>query len=277
MVTFAQLLNAQPSSLAEAAETWELRAKDMGRRAAEIEAEVLGLLTRWSGSASQAAIQKLNELVEKLTDAHTAMQHVSDILDPAGRAITAAQADLVGAVEYAHRSGSTVEDDGSVSWLDWNPLEWGKDRETAQHASDLIQDALRRANEADAEAAADLRVAQFVAQDKASVSALSMSDDPQVEKAVEGFHELLDEAGSFELDGNRDKLQEITNIIQCLSPTEREAFLAQLSDEDLRTLQQHTCGARRTCCGARTDCRIGNVSISNRPCCRRCPARASTG
>lgn len=129
-----------------------------------------------------------------------------------------------------------------MSWLDWNPLEWGKDREAAQHASDLIQDALRRANEADADAAADLRVAQFVAQDKASVSALSMSDDPQVEKAVEGFHELLDEAGSFELDGNRDELQEIADIIQGMSPTEREAFLAQLSDEDLRTLQQHMQG-----------------------------------
>jgi len=161
MVTFAQLRDAQPSSLAEAAETWTLRAKDMAQRAAEMESEVLGLLTRWSGPASQAATQKINWLVDKLTEARTAMQHVSDILDPACRAITAAQADLVSAVEYAHRGGLTVEDDGSVSWLDWNPLEWERDHEAAQHASDLIQDALRRANEADADAAADLRVAQL--------------------------------------------------------------------------------------------------------------------
>ena len=179
MVTFAQLPDAQPSSLAEAAETWTLHARDMGRRAAEMEAEVLGSLTRWSGPASQAAVQKLNRLVDKLAEAHAAMQRVSDILDPACRAITAAQADLGSAVEYAHRRGLTVEDDGSVSWLDWNPVEWAEDREAAQHASDLLQDALRRANEADADAAADLRVAQLVGQGKASLSALSRSDAPQ--------------------------------------------------------------------------------------------------
>ncbi|MGH8572037.1 MAG: hypothetical protein ACREX8_05610 [Gammaproteobacteria bacterium] len=79
------------------------------------------------------------------------MQHVSDILGAAGMAITRAHADLLSAIEYAHRKGLTVEDDGSVSWLDWNPLEWAADREAAQHAADLIDDALRRANEADGE------------------------------------------------------------------------------------------------------------------------------
>ena len=81
-----------------------------------------------------------------------------------------------------------------------------------------------------------------VGQGKASMSALSRSDDPQVEKAVDRVHELLDEAGSFELNGNRDELQEIAHIVHGLSPTEREALLAQLSDEDLRTLQQHMQG-----------------------------------
>ena len=86
MVTFAQLRDAQPSSLAEAAETWTLRAKDMAQRAAEMESEVLGLLTRWSGPASQAATQKINWLVDKLTEARTAMQtcRISSTL-PAGR------------------------------------------------------------------------------------------------------------------------------------------------------------------------------------------------
>jgi len=59
---------------------------------------------------------------------------------------------------------------------------------------------------------------------------------------VDRVHELLDEAGSFELNGNRDELQEIAHIVHGLSPTEREALLAQLSDEDLRTLQQHMQG-----------------------------------
>ncbi|MGH3924970.1 MAG: hypothetical protein ACRDTT_19265, partial [Pseudonocardiaceae bacterium] len=105
----------------------------------------------WSGPAARAATGKLNHLIGELTEARTAMQHVSDILGAAGMAITRAHADLLSAIEYAHRKGLTVEDDGSVSWLDWNPLEWAADHEAAQHAADLIDDALRRANEADGE------------------------------------------------------------------------------------------------------------------------------
>ncbi len=62
---------------------------------------------------------------------------------------------------------------------------------------------------------------------------------PQMESAVARFRELLDKAGSFELDGNRNELREIAEIIQGLSPAEREAFLVQLSDEDLRTWRQY--------------------------------------
>ncbi len=200
---------------------------------------MLGRFTRWSGPASQAATRRLNRLIEQLTEARKAVQQVSDILDRGCTAITSAQADLFSAIEYAHRSGLTVHDDGSVSWLDWNPLEWGQDRAAAQQAADGIEDALRRATEADADAAADLRVARLVGQDEASLQALSMSDDPQVEGAVERFDELLDKAGSFELDGNRDELQQMADVIRGLSPAEREAFLAQLSDEDLRTLRGH--------------------------------------
>lgn len=242
MVTFAQLRAARPDVLADAAEAWEQRARATGRRAVELQAEVLDGLTRWSGPAARAATAKLNHLISELTEARTAMQHVSDILGEAGTAITRAQADLLSAIEYAQRKGLTVEHDGSVSWLDWNPLEWAADREAAQHAADLIEDALRRANEADADAAADLRVARLVGQDRAPLTALSMSDDPQVERAVQRFHELLGEAGSFEFNGNRDELRQITDVIAGLSPAERDAFLAQLSDEDLKAWRQHLRG-----------------------------------
>lgn len=242
MVTFAQLRAARPNVLTGAAEAWEQQARATGRRAVELHTEVLDGLTRWSGPAARAATAKLNHLIGELTEARTAMQHVSDILGEAGTAITRAQADLLSAAEYAHRRGLTVEDDGSVSWLDWNPLEWAADREAAQHAADLVEGALRRANEADADAAADLRVARLAGQDKAPLSALSMSDDPQVESAVQRFHELLGEAGSFEFNGNRDELQQIAEVIAGLSPAERDAFLAQLSDEDLRTWRQYLRG-----------------------------------
>lgn len=46
--------------------------------------------------------------MSELTEARTAMQHVSDILDQACTAIARAQADLLSAVEYAHRKGLTV-------------------------------------------------------------------------------------------------------------------------------------------------------------------------
>lgn len=239
MVTFAQLRDARPGVLVEAAAAWEQLAKMTGRRAEEIQAEVLDLLTQWSGAAAQAATRMLRQLKTEVAEARTAMQQVADILEQAGTAVTRAQADLHSAIEYAHGKGLTVEDDGSVSWLDWNPLEWEKDRAAARHASGLIEDALRRANEVDVEAAADLRVARLVGQDKASLGALSMSDDPQVEQAVKHFHELLSKTGSFELDGDRDELKRIADLIRGLSPDEREAFLAQLSDEDLKTWLQY--------------------------------------
>lgn len=239
MVTFVQLRDAQPSLLAEAAGVWEGWAKATDRRAEELQAEVLAGLSRWSGSAAEAAIRRLDQLVGELTEARTIMRQVSDILDQAGTEITRAQADLRGAVEYAHHRGLTVEADGSVSWLDWNPLEWAQDRAAAEHAGDVIEDALQRANKADAAATADLRVAQLVGQGKAAASALRLSDDPQVEQAVARFHELLEKAGSFELTGNHDELGEIAQVIDGLSPSEREAFLAQLSDEDLRTWRRY--------------------------------------
>jgi uncharacterized protein YukE len=126
MVTFAQLRDAQPGLLTAAAEVWEQRARATGRRAEEIQAEVLEPVQRWSGPAAVAAVRALTRLVGELTETRTVMQQVSDLLDRAGTEITRAQADLRSAVEYAHRKGLTVEDDGSVSWLDWNPLEWGR-------------------------------------------------------------------------------------------------------------------------------------------------------
>lgn len=237
MVTFAQLRDAEPHRLTDAAEVWERHGKAAGRRAEEVRTEVLDLVRGWSGPAARTAAAKLTELAEELSEAHTAMRRVSDILAQAGTAIAGARADLASAVEYARGKGLTVEEDGSVSWLDWNPLEWGEDRAAAEHAARLIEDALRRATEADADAAADLRVARLVGRDEASAAALTLSDDPAVERAAERVRELMRRSAEFDLGGNRDELREIAQIIDDLAPAEREAFLAQLSDEELRALR----------------------------------------
>lgn len=52
MVTFAQLREARPSVLAEAAEAWEPGAKAMGRRAEEMPADVLDALPGRSSEPS---------------------------------------------------------------------------------------------------------------------------------------------------------------------------------------------------------------------------------
>lgn len=195
MVTFAQLRDARPAVRAAAAETWELRAAATGRRAKEVQSEVLDTLRHWSGPAAQAALPVLIRIVADLTEAQVAMRQVADNYHDAHIAIGRAQGDLQDGVDYARGKGLTVEDDGSVSWLDWNPLDWGADRSDAQRAAGLIGDALRLATEADVAAEAGLRVARLVARDEAPLAALTMSDDPQVERAVDRFGELLDEAG----------------------------------------------------------------------------------
>ncbi|MQA88411.1 MAG: hypothetical protein GEV03_28295 [Streptosporangiales bacterium] len=157
MVTFADLRDAKPDQLAGAAQTWEQRAKDAGRRAEEMQSDVLDVLKEWSGPASREAMEKLKSLTEELTDARKAMLGVSDALEQAGRDIGMAKAELNGALQYASGKGLTVEDDGSVSWFDWNPLEWAKDETAADHASELIEAAVRRATEADEKAAAYLK------------------------------------------------------------------------------------------------------------------------
>ncbi len=242
MVTFTELRDAEPQKLTDAAAVWEQRAKVTGRRAEEMQTEVIASLKGWRGPASQAALKRLNKQVAELTEARKGMLGVSDILDQAGKTLAQAQADLHDAISYARGKGLTVEDDGSVSWLDWNPTEWAKDEDNADHAAGLIDDALRKANEADADAAGDLNAAQLVGQDRASLQALSMSEDPQVEKAVKRFHELMSNAGSFDLFGTNE-MQKIAKTVEGLSPAEREAFLAQLSDKELKQWRGYMQGA----------------------------------
>lgn len=245
MVAFTALRDARPQELAEAAQAWERRARLTRQAEEDLRFEVIEQLRSWRGIAAQKALTTLTTLREELIEAVKAMHAIAEVLETAATQLRRAQADLIDAIEYAHRQGLTVEDDGSVSWLDWNPLDWAEDRAAAQRAADLIADALRRATEADTDARADLQVGKLVGADRASGTALSLRDDPRVESAAGTVRTLLAAAGStgfFEFDGNRDELQRIAATIENLSPSEREALLAQFSDDELVTLRGYLQG-----------------------------------
>lgn len=166
MVNVPELDSARPGLWLEASSDWHDLGTDLGRVADQVDSEVTSVVSHgaWTGSAATAAHSRMQSAVDALEAAHGEVNTVQDVLEGLGQAISVCQCALEEAQQMASRYGLTISADGTVAHRG-NMLEraadnvigWVEGNQQVAQVQELVTEALRRATQADEEAAAELR------------------------------------------------------------------------------------------------------------------------
>lgn len=166
MVNVPDLNEARSGQWLAAATDWQDLGTDLGRVAGQVDSEVTSVISRgaWTGAAATAAHAGMQSTVDALEAAHGEVNAVQDVLEGLGQAISVCQRALAEAQQMARRYGLTISAGGTVTHQG-NILEraaedvigWVEGSQQVAQVQDLVTEALRRATQADQEAAAELR------------------------------------------------------------------------------------------------------------------------
>jgi cell wall-associated NlpC family hydrolase len=162
MVTFSELLNAQPGKLKDSADAWDLWSKAVDDHAQRLDAVHTKMSTNWSGTASHDARTLVADAHLRASSSATALTRVTTVLNSAYTSFSQAHNDLLTAGNQAIATGFAVTQDGQV--IDPNNLigraTGDKKTQLTQTKTDLqkrIDKAVRDATTADGQVASTLR------------------------------------------------------------------------------------------------------------------------
>ena len=162
MVTFSQLLNAQPGKLKDSADAWNKWSSAVDDHAQRLDAVHTKVSTNWSSDASHDARVLIADAHLRASASATALGRVTAVLNSAYTSFSQAHNDLLTAGNEAVGMGFAVTQDGQVT--DPNNLigraTGQKKTQLTQARTDLqnrIDKAVRDANTADDQVAATLR------------------------------------------------------------------------------------------------------------------------
>ncbi|SDD38589.1 amidase domain-containing protein [Actinokineospora iranica] len=155
MITYQQLKDFDPQSFADAADDWLKLAKEAEASAEHLyERDGKALAENWADEVGEKARQTIRKVAQDFQAAGMSMRGVLSTLDGYADAIALCKRNLDSAVDFAVRSGLTVDADGQVTVP--AGAEDQQLAERAQQSTALIADAVRDAAEIDKEAAASL-------------------------------------------------------------------------------------------------------------------------
>ncbi|HJP77101.1 MAG TPA: amidase domain-containing protein [Pseudonocardiaceae bacterium] len=176
-ISVSQLASASTVAWNEAGDQWAWLMQLTEEASGDLEEDSEHLSTAWSDVVGQLAVGSIKDLYNRFNVATDVMSSIVNVMDALATAVGAAQTVLQDAMSTAEQNGYAVNEDGSVQVVDVPVLD-------VRFATDLrneIQDALRSADEADQQAAKDLRAlaAQVNQTNEDSELALqnSMSED----------------------------------------------------------------------------------------------------
>ena len=170
MVNVPELDSARPGQWLSAATDWQDLGTNLGGIAGQVDSGVTGVISRgeWTGAAATAAHARMQAAVNALEAAHGEVNAVADVLEGLGQAMAVCQRALDEAKQMASQYGLTIRADGTVSPFSGNAFEraveesvqWiegGSNSAQVAQVQELVTGALRRATQADQEAAGELR------------------------------------------------------------------------------------------------------------------------
>lgn len=166
MVNVPDLDEARSGQWLAASTDWQNLGTDLGEVADQVDTEVTSVVSQgaWTGAAATAAHSRMQATVSALEAAHGEVNALSDVLEGLGQAISVCQRAMAEAHQMASRYGLTINADGTVTHQG-NMLEraaddvigWVEGSPQVAQVQDLVTQTLRRATQADEEAAAELR------------------------------------------------------------------------------------------------------------------------
>ena len=236
MVNVPELGSARSDEWLAASTDWKDLGTGIGGVADQVDSEVTGIIAHgaWTGSAATAAHLRMQAVVTAMEAAHGEINAVSDVLEGLGQAIIICQRALEEAQQMASQHGLTIGADGTVSGHHGNVVErlaediigWvdGKQASPAQIAEiqDLVTQTLRRATQADEEAAQELR----------KIASHAGLTDPQQTYGVNQY------PNADGLAASRLELEMIYQSIPTAPPSVVSQWWANLSSEQKATLME---------------------------------------
>jgi cell wall-associated NlpC family hydrolase len=162
MVTFSQLLNAQPGKLKDSADAWDKWSAAVDDHANRLVAAHDKVSTKWDGAASEQARTLVADAHLQASASSKALSQVKTVLNSAFTKFSQAHNDLISATDQAVNAGFSVTGEGQVTDPD-NVIGRATANQRAQlsqtktNIQDRISKAVRDATAADGQAAAALR------------------------------------------------------------------------------------------------------------------------
>ncbi|KUL24489.1 hypothetical protein [Streptomyces regalis] len=154
-ITVDELEAARPQQWRDAADDALRSSKECQDMASYARDEVASTLQKcWVSDSGEAARRRFVKHAEDFEAAATALKGLMRTYDTLADVIEGAKRDLESALDYANRYGIQIDPSGRATWKEGRDESEGG---SLQHAADVIGDALRKAEEADAEAATELR------------------------------------------------------------------------------------------------------------------------
>ncbi|WP_327734246.1 hypothetical protein OG749_10440 [Streptomyces nojiriensis] len=160
MVSVPELKQADPQKWRTAADDAVAVAKQCDGLASYARQDVARTVDRcWTGEAGRAATERFVKHADDYETSGLALRALAKVYDDLAEAITGAQRDLNSALDYARTRDLKVDDSGRVqlSHPVMVPAGSTEHLEPVNHAQGIIGDALRKATQADADAARALR------------------------------------------------------------------------------------------------------------------------
>ncbi|GDY33268.1 hypothetical protein [Gandjariella thermophila] len=155
MVSFTDLRDAKPRLWQRAADDLLRLAKEAEQAASDIYHQGKGAVDEhWTDEVGQHATEKLKALVDDYEAAAITVRAGVSVLDGLSEGVDLAQQSLLGALDFAKRSGLQVDDQGLVHVPAANTDPTAT--HNSQQAQQLINDALARAARVDNDAAEEL-------------------------------------------------------------------------------------------------------------------------
>lgn len=152
-MTVSQLASVSTVAWNEAGDQWTWLMQLTSQASSDLEEDSGHLSAAWPDVVGQLAVGSIDDLYNRFNITTDAMSSIVVILDALAAAVGAAQTVLQDVLSTAEQNGYAVNEDGSVQVVDVPVL----DVRFATDLRDRIQDALRSADEADQQAAKDLR------------------------------------------------------------------------------------------------------------------------
>jgi cell wall-associated NlpC family hydrolase len=162
MVTFSQLLNAQPGKLKDSADAWDKWSAAVDDHANRLVAVHDKVSTKWNGAASEQARTLVADAHLQASASSKALSQVKTVLNSAFTKFSQAHNDLIAASDQAVNAGFSVTGEGRITDPDDVIGRATADQQTQlsqakTNIQDRINKAVRDATAADGQAAAALR------------------------------------------------------------------------------------------------------------------------